>query len=114
MKTIAVEIRDRHTFIPALVIVLGPTIGPTFRTDPGEEYLLRRAGWHNFTNPGIILTRLDAGKGVIDPFSSGRTIDAAYSYCSEHWADLENGDVIDIEFILGESSVKKVSEREES
>ena len=36
----------------------------------------------------------------------------AHDYIAEHWAELDDGDVIDVEFILGEKPTKKISERE--
>ena len=35
----------------------------------------------------------------------------AHDHIVKNWVTLEDGDVIDVEFILGETKVKKVSER---
>jgi hypothetical protein len=34
----------------------------------------------------------------------------AHQYIEQHWRELKDGDVIDVEFILGETDVKKTSE----
>jgi hypothetical protein len=44
--------------------------------------------------------------------SSPRTIRVAHNYIQDHWQALADGDVIDVEFILGERPTKKTSERE--
>ena len=35
----------------------------------------------------------------------------AHNYVLDHFDELEDGDVVDVEFILGETEVKKTSER---
>ena len=35
----------------------------------------------------------------------------AHNYIATHWHDLVDGDVVDVEFILGETAEKKISER---
>jgi hypothetical protein len=40
-----------------------------------------------------------------------RTKPYAHVYIEAHWHDLKDGDVIDVEFILGETTSPKVSER---
>ena len=49
-----------------------------------------------------------------DPYNwvrDTRTKRTAHSHIERNWADLRDGDVIDVEFILGETAIKKVSER---
>ena len=41
-----------------------------------------------------------------------RTRPHAHAYIEQHWHELRDGDVIDIEFILGETAEPKLSERE--
>jgi hypothetical protein len=38
----------------------------------------------------------------------------AHRYIEENWNALSDGDVIDVEFILGETKEKKISERYET
>jgi hypothetical protein len=35
----------------------------------------------------------------------------AHEWIIEHWAELGDGDVVDVQHILGETATKKVSER---
>jgi hypothetical protein len=55
------------------------------------------------------------GNSSADAYHWGdRTMQTAHIYIDEHFAELNDGDVIDVEFILGESTEKKISERNES
>lgn len=95
-----VEIRDRATFIPAMAIQVS-----------GEDgYLMRRAG---FESPMIYLVALATERACYDPYNWGnRTMGTAHHYLVEHWDEVNDGDVLDVEYILGETTVAKVSERE--
>lgn len=93
------EIRDKKTFIPAMAIQVS-----------GEDgYLMRRAG---FNEPMVYLIRLTYQMARYDPHSweDNHTMRTAHKYMYEHWDEVSDGDVIDVEFIRGESSTKKVSE----
>ena len=46
--------------------------------------------------------------------SNPRTYQVAHNYIATHWSALSDGDVIDVEFILGETDTRKTSERYES
>ena len=121
----AIEIRDRGTFIPALAVKMVPAtewlVGtkeweaePT-RIEEAERYLLRRAGY-GFVDPCVVLCRMDANGGSrnasYDPYGWGdRTFKVAHDYITEHFDELESGAVVDVEFILGESTEPKQSER---
>ena len=76
--------------------------------------LLRTAGYsyHDIVFGNIILmSRLDTGQGTIDPYDWGnRTLGTSHNFIKENFDGLKNGDVIDVEFILGESMVKKISQ----
>lgn len=92
------EIRDRFTLVPALAIQVSGKDG----------YLLRRAG---FQSPMIYLIALATQKCGYDPYGWGdRTFTVAHQYIERAWAGLQNGDVIDVEFILGETTEMKQSE----
>lgn len=101
------EVRDRATFIPVLAVQLDD------KTTDAEEYLLHRAGYgRRYTRDYVFLTNLEDGKSTYDPFKwDGRTMIEAHRYIRQNFDTLESGDVIDVEFILGESAIKKVSER---
>lgn len=123
MKAKALEVRDRATFIPVLAVDMNPgtvrycdaaghcvSEGP----DGSQRYLLRRAGYACDGKPIILLTRLHAkgAKACYSPYDWGdRTWHVAHLYIIEHWAELTDGDVVDVEFILGETQEKKLSER---
>lgn len=115
MQTKALEIRDRMTFIPMLAVDMNPNQDGDDRYN-AQRYLLRRCGYCCDGWPNIILTRLDgSGKATNDPYAwADRTFQVAHDYILKNWRELRDGDVIDVEFILGETATKKISEREES
>ena len=115
------EVRDRATFIPCFGILMAPTrtigAGPfcdrTYRECDAEEFLLSRAGY-GFEYPLVLFGRLEDGECQHDPYNwrgSARTMPEAHRHVSLHWNELSSGDVIDVEFILGEKATPKVSER---
>ena len=118
MQVKIIEIRDRATFIAALCIDMNPdTIGSMYkeeRLNPIQRYYLRRYGYPCDGRPNIMITHA-AGNGfssTTDPYSlTGRTWPTAHNYIIEHWNALHDGDVVDVEYILGESKKVKVSER---
>lgn len=92
------EIRDRATFISALAI----------QVSGADGYLMRRAG---FESPMVYLVALATERACYDPYNWGnRTMANAHHYIAEHWDELKGGEVIDVEFILGESKQPKQSE----
>lgn len=105
LKNKLLEIRDRITFIPVLCTEMSSI-------DPKEYYLLSRTGFTG--NRCIQLTWLANHKSSYDPYrweSNPRTLRAAHIYIKENWDSIESGDVIDVEFILGETKEPKQSER---
>jgi hypothetical protein len=47
-----------------------------------------------------------------DPYDwAERTKRVAHVYIEQHWHELADGDVIDVQFLLGETPSKKISER---
>jgi len=102
------EIRDDGTFIP--VICLRPV-----PDNDAQRYLLRRDGYRGNDGERCIILIDAQCRGVsYDPYDwdrrQGRTMARAHHHIAEHWAELKDGDVIDVEFILGERATKKVSE----
>ena len=99
------EIRDIATFIPVIAIDCGLT------GDPSADYLLERAGYgdHRY----ILLTRLEGGKNAeYDTYEwRDRTYAVAHQYIIDNWSELTSGDVVDVQYILGETKEKKRSER---
>lgn len=94
-----IEIRDKGTFIPAMAIQVS-----------GEDgYLMRRAG---FGDPMIYLMTLATQKASYDPFAWGnRTMSVAHQFIETFWETITDGFVVDVEFILEETSEAKKSEQ---
>lgn len=121
-----VEIRDSGTFIPALAVRLG---SPNER----ERYLLARSGFgRTFEDQCeyIVLVKINGGEPCaahIDPFSWGqnpRTMFVAHMYLLNRHQELnperekhegfdamEQGHVIDVEYILGMRDTPKEGEQ---
>lgn len=105
LKNKLLEIRDRATFIPVLCTEMSSL-------DPKEYYLLSRLGFCG--DRCIQLTYIDSHKSSYDPYrweSNPRTLHAAHIYIRDNWDSIESGDVIDVEFISGETNKPKQSER---
>ena len=86
---------------------------PVMATQVNEDdgYLMRAAGFG--PTPLVILTNLVRMDSEYDPYSwatTARTIPQAHIWITEHFNELTSGDVVDIEFILGETPVKKISQ----
>lgn len=116
MITKALEIRDRGTFIPVIAIKMVPPEPDSGYFDP-ERYLLRRSGY-GFDDPCVVLCRMECSgvdrNATYDPYSWGggtRTYQVAHQYIIDHFDELRSGDVVDVEFILEETSKPKISER---
>lgn len=109
MVTKLFEIRDSMTCIAAMAVQLDP------RTED-ERYLLARSGYGRsaIQHRGyVLLTPISGGKGemLCDEYGwSSRTMSIAHSEIKDRWDKLETGDVIDVEFILGET--KEIKQRE--
>jgi hypothetical protein len=98
MTSKLLEIRDQGTFIPALAI----------QVSGADGFLMRRAG---FQSPMIYLLALATKRCQYDPFAWGdRTMNVAHQYIERQWEYLRDGSVVDVEFILGETTAPTVSE----
>lgn len=94
------EIRDVMTFIPAMAI----------RVSGEDGYLMRRAG---FGPPLIYLITLSTALAHYDPYGwtgRARTMPVAHQYIEAHFDELTDGSVVDVQFILGETSTPELSE----
>ena len=99
------EIRDSATHIDVLAIRMQAKNGV-------QDYYIHRRGGYPLDGSGIAIIRVDNCKGSNDPYGwCDRTMATAHNYIYDHFDELADGDVVDVEFILGESKVKKVSER---
>lgn len=92
------EVRDSATFIP----VIGITISGA------DGYLARRAG---FGSRCIYLIHMTSNHCTYDPYDWGnRTMRVAHEHIEAEWDTLQSGDVIDVQYILGETTSPKESE----
>lgn len=106
MEVKLLEVRDRMTFLPVYAMSTKPS-------NSEQSYLLHRLGFNS--GDAIILARLngETPSSADAYFWNDRTMQTAHLYIDEHWPELKDGDVIDVEFILGETTEKKTSERNE-
>lgn len=109
MQIKCLEIRDANTFIPCIAI------RPVAENE-AQRYLLRRDGYRgDETERCIILINAQCRGVSYDPYNwvgVSRTMRVAHAHIEKNWEALADGDVVDVEFILGEKSVCKISERE--
>ena len=105
------EIRDEGTKISALAIKLGN------ETSEEENEILRHAGWGD--NPKdrwdhryVLLLQLDGGirEAHNDPFQwrdGSRTMFNAHLFIKDHFDELNTGDIVDVQYLLGETDHPK-------
>lgn len=108
MKIKLLELRDDGTFIPLLCV------DASCADNEGQRYLLRRCGYSLNGYPNVIFTRLDANgsPATNDPYYwRDRTYRIAHDWIIRNWQTLSDGDVVDVEHILGETTKPKLSER---
>lgn len=109
MEIKCLELRDANTFIP--VICIRPVPG-----NEAQRYLLRRDGYRGDAREHcIIMIDAQCRGASYDPYNwphDGRTKPVAHNFIQDHWDELRDGDVIDVQFIVGETDAKKISERE--
>lgn len=101
------ELRDEGTFIPVICIRPVPT-------NEAQRYLMRRDGYQGNESERCIIMIAAQCRGVAyDPYDwkDGRTKGNAHNYITNHWHELADGAVIDVQFIIGETDKPKVSER---
>ena len=108
MEIKCLELRDRNTFIP--VICLRPV-----PENDQQRYLLRRDGYRGDATERCIIMIDAQCRGVAydcyDWAGDMRTKGNAHNWITEHWHELVDGDVVDVEYILGETKEPKISER---
>lgn len=104
LDTKIIEIRDSGTHIPVLAIRMLAKSGV-------QGYYFRRLGFPA-DGSAIGVVKMDDLDGNVDPYAwRDRTMATAHHWIYEHFDDLADGDVVDVEFLLGERAEKKVSER---
>lgn len=111
-----VEIRDVGTTIPAVCFrpsaiynysgAFNPIVGKVV------SYGLERTGYSRH-NQCVVLMRLDDCRAKNDPYewgNSSRTMTAAHAWIDENFDRINHGDVVDVQFILGQTNTPKISE----
>ena len=97
------EIRDEGTCIAAFAISTRPS-------NPAQTHFLGREG---FLSGGAVIMGYLCGErhSSADPyFWPNRTMAWAHEYVTEHFDELVDGDVIDVQFIKGLTTTKKQPE----
>jgi hypothetical protein len=107
------EIRDSGTTIPVMAINL--------QTDnEADRFIIARGRFGKTAEQHqsyVYLIHLMDQRCSYDEFTWGTggsgdgTLQEAHRYIIKHFFELESGEVIDVEYILGINSTKKVSER---
>ncbi len=111
MTTKFIEIRDSGTTIAALAIRM---LADETR-DPAEYRFLRREGYPA-DGSAIVLMRLADQKATVDPYEwpsltrDARTMPEAHNWIIDHWSEIESGDVVDVQYILNETTAPKTAE----
>ena len=108
MQTKMIEIRDRGTTIAALALEMRPT-------DSHEARFMRHCGFPA-DGSSVILMSLYDQKATNDPYEWAalgkgiRTFQIAHDYILNHWGEIQHGQVIDVEHVLGEKVAPKTAE----
>lgn len=103
MRCKILEVRDEGTHIEVFALSTEPS--------PGQEYGLQRCGFHG--GDAVIVGYLDGEKNSsADPYHWGnRTMGNAHQYITDHFDELNDGDVVDVRHILGETPEPCKSDR---
>ena len=108
MKVKLIEIRDSGTMIVALCVDMNPD-------NMIQRDYLTRYGYSCDGRPNIMVTHAygDGTPARNDPYDWGDrgTWAWAHNHIIEHWNELNDGDVVDVEFIQGKTAKPKISER---
>jgi hypothetical protein len=96
------EVRDRATTIPVLAIKITKDSSPI-------------ASYAGFGETGsILLIHLNKPDVQYDPYAwtllNGRTMRGAHIYIEQLWDTLEEGNVVDVEYLTGETQAPKLPE----
>lgn len=111
MQAKTFEIRDRASFVPVLCVKLEPGC-------EADRYLFARAGYgRDPENQRTYVMMMGLAGGVeratSDPHEwpgDTRTRPVAHDFITKHFDELPSGAVIDVEFILQETTEPKKSE----
>lgn len=100
METKLFEIRDHATCMSVVAIKMDAN-----NSEGRERKILRHAGYGRSL---ILFGTANGGKFTYDPYDWGneRTRFTSHKHVEANWESLVSGDVIDVPFILGESTEK--------
>lgn len=109
MQVKVLEVRDANTFMPVIAIKPIPE-------NEQQRYLLRRDGYAGDRSEPCVILIAPQCRGVsYDPYNwpeFPRTMRFAHHWIEQNWHEIHDGDVVDVEHLLGETKRIKVSERE--
>lgn len=118
METKIFEILDRATCMTMIATKLEASVVIDSSEDTmqfvREMQLLNHVGLGASGSYKLLVSTIDSGyaHSEIDPYGweDSRTRITAHKYIEENWSFLKTGDVLDVEFILGEIPEPHVSE----
>ena len=98
------EVRDSATHIPVLAIRMLAKNGI-------QNYYIHDHLGYPKDGSCIAVVKLNDCDGNCDPYAwtGSRTMGVAHHYIYDHFDELSDGDVVDVEYILGEKPTKKVA-----
>lgn len=112
METKLFEVRDRMTFLAVIAIKLEPGNEPDRYLLAMSGYGLRAEKQRQYILMGKLQTgNLKCSSSDHEGYPTVRTLPMAHHHIQKHWEELTSGDVIDVEFILGEVEAPKISQR---
>jgi hypothetical protein len=108
----AFEVRDKMTMIPVLAVKFTPATAD-------ERWLFGKCGFGQSLQEQssyVWVSKIASGEfnGTYDCWAwpgSSRTMQVAHEYIAREFHNLKTGDVVDVEFILGETTEPKESEQ---
>lgn len=106
------EVRDRMTFIPVICVRCNPANEAEKFLIADSDYGMREERQAEWILMGRLRDRiLRLSPSDQDGYPKVRAMWMAHHHILKHWDELQTGDVIDIEFILNETSAPKISQR---
>lgn len=111
MEVKTFEVRDSMTCMAVVAIKPVPR-------DEQEAWLWARSGFGRFPGDYVLIADIGSNNGILtsDPYKQNgapdsRTLFEAHRYIRAHFDELDNGAVVDVEFILGVTDAPKVTDR---
>jgi hypothetical protein len=107
MEVKILEVRDYMTFIPVIAIKMESS-------NEEQRYLMARCGYWEHDSRCILLVKIWTQEAHTDPYAwlDARTMRISHEFITNYFDGMKDGDVVDVQFILGETNEKKKSERE--